>query len=155
MVVGEQGEKYMEISAEEFRQKLAGHKGRSDEESDVATQSIRHECVNFLAILPKLFGDSLDRKTLWERIHSGIITSITKSEKDFEAFVNFLLQHIVAEPAMVASNTQLSQFITLANTRGKEWREDFMRTLELKSFVLIVLAREKWENVKQLNKGDK
>lgn len=105
--------------------------------------------------MPSLFGDDLDRKTMWDRIASGIKTSIAKANDDLEEFVSYLLEHIKAEPAYVAANEKLSAFISIARERDAQWRSLFMHTLEKKLFVLLVLSREKWNEYKKMNsKGE-
>jgi len=101
--------------------------------------------------MPSLFGDDLDRKTMWDRIASGVKTSIAKCNGDIEEFVSYLLEHVKAESAYVAANEKLLAFITVAKEREASWRDDFLYTIEKKLFVLLVLAREKWNERKKMN----
>jgi hypothetical protein len=141
----------IELSAEDFRKKLAGYINPSQKHDEVGDQSIKHEAVFFLSILPTLYGDELERMKLWDRISSGVKTSIQKSNGDIEEFISAILEHIKADPSKVASNTELKDFLLISSARGKEWRDSFIDVLEKKLFVILVLAREKWNNKKELN----
>ena len=102
---------------------------------------MKDETVRFVSILPELFGDDLDRKTLWERIGNGLKSAIAKSGGDFEVFINNTLEYIRAEHGKVAANEHIEMFINMALTRPKEWKEQFMRTIEKKIFMILVKAR--------------
>jgi len=142
-----------ELSAEEFRKKLAGYISPSQKNDEVSEQSIKHEAVSFLSILPTLYGEELERMKLWDRISSGVKTSIQKSNGDIEEFISAILEHIKADSSKAASSVELRDFLLIANSRGKEWRDSFIDVLEKKLFVILVLAREKWNNKKELNGG--
>lgn len=138
-----------ELSAEQFRQKLAGHIDPLKQMDEMEVSAMKDETVRFVSILPELFGDDLDRKTLWERIGNGLKAAIAKSGGDFEAFVNNALEYIKAEPGKVAANEHIEMFIGMALSRPKEWKEQFMRTIEKKNFLILVKARARWNE----NKG--
>jgi len=96
-----------------------------------------------------MFSDDLDRKTLWERIGNGMMTSIAKSGGDFETFVNCCIEYIKAEPGKVAANENLESWLGMALSRPKEWKNQFMRTIEKKNFLVLLKARARWNE----NKG--
>jgi hypothetical protein len=136
------------LSAEKFRQQLAGHIDPLKKLDDVEQSALKDETVRFCSILPELFGDDLDRKTLWERIGNGLKVALAKSGGDFEAFVNHTLEYIKSEPGKVAANENLEMFISTALTRPKEWRNQFMRVIEMKHFLVLVKARALWNERK-------
>lgn len=109
------------------------------------------ETVNYVSILPEVFSDDLDRKTLWERIGNGILVSLAKAGGDFELFINFCLEFIKAESGKVAANENLSMFINVAMSRPVEWKNQFLSTIEKKHYLIIVKARARWNE----NKGVK
>ena len=112
---------------------------------------MRDEIVNFISILPELFSDDLDRKTLWERIGNGLMISIAKSGGDFEAFINGCLSYIKADHGKVAANENFASWVSVAFTRPNEWRVQFMRFIERKNFLVVLKARAQWN----INKGNK
>jgi hypothetical protein len=105
---------------------------------------IKDEAVKFCSILAEVFGDDLDRKTLWERIGNGLIVSSAKSGGDWELFVNEMLKFIKADPGKVAANRALSSWIEFMLVRPKEWQEQFLRVCESKHMFICVKARTVW-----------
>lgn len=141
----------MEIfSAEGFRKRLAGIVEKSSQLGTAESQSVMDECVFLLSQIPNVYSDDLDRKNLWERIASGVEVSIAKCGGDIETFVNYLLEHVKAQPSRVAALDSLSNFLAMLQTRPKEWKETFLNTMSKKKFVIVVFARERWN----LNKGN-
>ena len=132
------------LSAEKFRQKLAGlvdiRKILPDEQID----EIKSEAVKFCAILAEVFGDDLDRKTLWERIGNGLVVCAAKSAGDWELFLNEMFKFIKADPGKVAANKSLSVFIEKMILKNKEYKEQFIRECETKHMFICVKARLFW-----------
>jgi hypothetical protein len=109
------------------------------------------ETVNFVSILPEVFSDDLDRKTLWERIGNSLLVSLAKAGGDIELFINFCLEFIKAESGKVAANENLSSFINIAMSRPTEWKNQFLSTIEKKHYLIVVKARARWNE----NRGAK
>lgn len=107
------------------------------------------EIVRFVSILPEVFSDDLDRKTLWERIGNGLVTSLAKAGGDFELFINFCLDYVKADSGKVAANENLNMFIESALIRPDEWKTQFLTSIEKKHYLIIVKARARWNE----NKG--
>lgn len=112
---------------------------------------MEEETIRFISILPELFSEDLDRKTLWERIGNGVLSSLAKSGNDIDQFINNNLEFIKADPGRVAANNNIGMFIAMVGTRPEEWRIQFLRTIEKKHFLIIVKARQRWNE----NKGGK
>jgi hypothetical protein len=115
------------------------------------TKGLTDEIVRFVSILPEVFSDDLDRKTLWERIGNGIITSLAKAGGDFGLFINSCLDYVKADSGKVAANENLSTFINSALIRPREWKTQFLTVIEKKYYLIVVKARARWNE----NKGDK
>lgn len=109
---------------------------------------MKDEIINFISILPELFSDDLDRKTLWERIGNGLMVSIAKCGGDFETFINNCLDYIKAEPGKVAANDNLASWLDVALLRPQEWKIQFMRFIERKNFLVVLKARAQWNLTK-------
>lgn len=107
------------------------------------------EIVRFVSILPEVFSDSIDRKTLWERIGNGLITSLAKAGGDFELFINFCLDYIKADSGKIAANENFNMFIESALIRPDEWKTQFLTSIEKKHYLIVVKARMRWNE----NKG--
>lgn len=106
--------------------------------------------VRFCSILASLFGDDLDRKTLWERIGNGIVVCSAKCGGDWEAFVNEMLQYIRAEAGRVAASKQIDAFLEDMTAKPAAFREAFLRALEAKHLLIIVKARAVWNAAKRI-----
>lgn len=99
-------------------------------------------------MLAHLFGESLDRLTLWERIGSAIATSYAKASNDFEIFVAKCLEHVKAEDGKVAACSALSDLLQTIGLREIEYQKSFVQYLHTRRLILLVHARERWEEVK-------
>lgn len=134
-----------ELDAEAFRRRLAGFDKPTDAPS-LPPEEIRQHAIRFVAALPLVFGDTLDRTTLWDRIASALETAYAKSVTDRDLFITAVLEHIKAEPTK-AVNCEPLQGIMLA-----EWTqadsEAWMRYLATHRLAVLVHAKSAWEGVK-------
>lgn len=130
-----------QLSAEAFRQRLAGLVDPDQALPEEERDEIKNQAVKFVSILASLFGDSLDRKTLWERIGNGIIVCSAKCGGDWETFVNQILQYIKADGARVAASKALNSIVAELAEKPRTWREAWLRVMESKHFLIIVKAR--------------
>ncbi|ADK81619.1 hypothetical protein Spirs_2506 [Sediminispirochaeta smaragdinae DSM 11293] len=112
---------------------------------------IKEEAIKFCSSLPKLFSDDFDRKTLWERIGNGIVSSVKKCGGDFEEFVNLILEFIKADPGKVASCEELAYFLESMETKPTEWKKHFLYIMEKKYNIILVYSRNLW-NTKKVEK---
>lgn len=136
-------------SKKEFRQKIAGLMNDDIQQDD---NSIKQKCIDFISLLPVFFSDSLDRKTLWDRISNGIYTASTKCDNDFEIFLNFILEYIKAEGSKVASNEEFNNFLLFISKQLDEWKIKFISICQNKYYLLTAYARKKWEDRKKEKK---
>lgn len=137
------------LSAENFRQKLAGLVDPNRQLPPMEQEAVKDEAVKLVSILPILFSDDFDRKTLWERIGNGLVVSVKKCGNQWDLFVNLILEYIKADPGKVAASKELTAFIETMAARPKEWREQFLRYIESRHFLVVAKARMVWN----LNKG--
>ena len=136
------------LSAELFRQKLAGLVDPDQAIPEQDREGVKEIAVRFVSILASLFGDSLDRKTLWERIGNGIVVCCAKCGGDWETFVNQILEYIKADGGRVASSKNLEAIIKELLEKPQSYREAWLRVLEAKHFLIIVKARALWNSQK-------
>lgn len=137
-----------QLEPAQFRQKIAGLVDPERQTTGSEAYSISEEAVRFATILASLFGDDLDRLTLWDRISSALITAYRKSPDDLEVFVNHCLEHIKAEHSRVAASEPLSTFLATMESRDQSVKKSFLSHIERRYFILIVKARARWQEVK-------
>lgn len=113
---------------------------------------MRDEAINFCSTLAGLFGDDLDRKTLWERIGNGIVASVAKCGGEIEVFMNEMLDYIKADPGKVAASKNMEMHIQMFATRPKEWKDAFLKIMETRHFIIVVKARTLW-NMNKKSEG--
>lgn len=106
---------------------------------------IKDDAIKFCSILPELFSDDFDRKTLWERIGNGIYSSVRKCGGDYESFINYVLEYIKADPGKVASCKRLNSFLSGISVKPKEWKDEFLNVFSKKHHIVLVYARDVWE----------
>lgn len=141
------------LTTEEFRQKLAGVISPETVGDQLADEHLRNLAVQFAAILPRLFGDELDRKTLWERIGSGLQSSAAKTAgDDCEYFVQQVLSHIKAPLSFASGNEDLRTILHVLGEQSPSERERWMRMFQTHLIPILVHAREKWDAAKKARK---
>lgn len=137
------------IDSAEIRRKLAGlvdHSSRVP--SPAETEEVKILAVRFVNILANLFGDSLDRATLWDRIDSAIATSVQKSAPETSSTSPRSASHIDASPSRVAACIPLLQVIEQVAVRPQDWRANLLAHMNTRRFVVIAFARSRWQLIK-------
>ena len=131
-----------QYTAEAFRQKLAGLESPEKRLTTIETEKIKNLSVKMIRALHKVFGEGLDRKTVWERISNGIIVSSAKSGGNGSKFLAELLDYVKASPGMVASNDDLKD-LTIAMASGTpEVQRHFIRTCVEYRLLLCLEVRD-------------
>jgi len=102
--------------------------------------------------LPELFGDELDRMTLWTRIGTGLESAVIKSENDLELFINHVLRYIKAAPQKVASHGFILEFLNENENKNSDWKKQFFEYIANRGFVVIAKSRQVWEDKKNAKK---
>lgn len=132
------------LSAEGFRRLIAGLEDPSRKVDDFSLLAVEADAVSLVSILPEVFGEELDRKTLWERIANGIATATAKSAGDVGIFLQEILSYIKADPGKVASNDRLALHMETMLSRPVEIRYQFLRSISAKSYIIVTKARVLW-----------
>ena len=132
------------LSAENFRRRIAGLEDPSRKLEAFDLRAIESDAVSFIAIMPEMFGEDLDRKTLWERIANGLHTASAKSGNDVGLFVQELLGYIKADPGQVAANERFALHLETILSRPKEVQDQFVRTMSAKSYLIVTKSRAVW-----------
>jgi len=137
------------LSAQEFRQKLAGLVDPSRSLPPLELSIVKDEAIKLCLIFAEVFGESLDRKTLWERIGNGMLVCAAKCGGDWELFLDQMLEYIKADAGKVAANKSIDSWIESMECKPKEWKEQFIRACESKRMFIIVKARAIWNSNKR------
>lgn len=156
-----------ELTPEQFRLKLAGladpdaaPQGPSPQDAALTqhatTDVIRATAIQFIAILPELFGESLDRKTLWDRIGTGLQSAYAKTPGcDHEYFIQQVLDHIKSEPAKAAGNARLAEILAAIGEWQDANRQAFISCFNSRLIPMLVHAKVAWEAKKEERKADR
>jgi hypothetical protein len=131
------------IDTVQLRQRLAGlidHQSQRQEWHDKVAKEI---AIKFCAALPIVFGESLDRLTMWDKINAAIQAGYAKTATgDIDLFVQCVLESIQAEAAKVVACDELTDAIDLIhlNVPG-DHRQDFLEYLVTHLIPILVYAR--------------
>ncbi|GHU37757.1 hypothetical protein FACS1894105_10440 [Clostridia bacterium] len=131
-----------QISAEKFRQRLAGLENPEQTFSNEQLEEMHKDAQNLILALREVFGDKLDRKTLWDRITHGIEVSSSKSGGKVDKFIAELLDYVKAEPNSVVRSESLGSFIKKSASFSQEYQRQFIRTCVIYRMLLVISARE-------------
>lgn len=142
------------LNTEQFRQRLAGLIDPADELAPEQIQSQRDIAVLFVAALPQVFGENLDRMTLWDRIGTAIQTAYAKTAADdCDFFISRALEHVQAAPADVARNENIARVMAWAADATPEERQAWLGYMTTHLYSVLVRARQIWEAYKIESKG--
>lgn len=134
-----------ELTTEQFRQKLAGLCDPQSAVADDRREEIKDLCIRFAAELPALFGEDLDRKTMWDRIGSGLQSAFAKTAGgDHEFFIQQVLTHILASPSAAASNQAVGEILVALGGWSLEDRQAWLGYFNTHLIPLLVHARARW-----------
>lgn len=133
-----------------FRRKLAGLADPERKISGSEKAEVREAAVRLCSILAHLFGETLDRITLWGRIGSAFETAAAKvSDDDLDRFVSLCLGHVQAEPAKAAACDALTAMLQTFAVRPTEWRHSLLGYVRSHHYALLTHGRARWELVKK------
>lgn len=136
-----------------LRQTLAG---LIDTESAVLP-SFNDECrllaIDFVATLPAVYGEELDRIKLWDRIESALRTAAAKvgSSSDAERYISEVLEHVKAKGSDVARETRLGAVMLKLVEWEPENRVAWIRYITSHIFVVLSFGKHEWERRKANN----
>jgi len=137
-----------ELTTEQFRQQLAGLIDPREEIDLGDREDTRLAAIDFVACLPQIFGESLNRLTLWNRIGTAIETAYAKTvADDVEFFISEVCRQIQAGSAAARSEA-LARSLTTVSAWEIEKREAWLNHLATRLPTVLVYARMEWEKIK-------
>lgn len=137
----------------EFRQKVAGLIDPNRKPTGLGERaSIAEEAKTLCLVMCELFGGTLKRETLWDRITSALITASAKCDDgDTDRFAALCLEHIKAEPSQTCRNERFANWVYTMSTRDDAYRQEFVRHCALKHSIVTVYAKRDWAEYKKMN----
>lgn len=92
---------------------------------------------------------SLEVVTLWSRIGTALATASVKvQDGDMARFCTLCLETVKAHPGIFAADEKAGNLIAALIGKSSEWRQSFVRYIAGRSYIIIVLGRAAWEEVK-------
>lgn len=141
-------------SREDFRKALAGLADPDRKLSAGDQASFRPKAERVVVLLCRVFGEALDRKTLWSRIDSGLQAACAKvSDGDLEAWLSLLFDHVRGE-AGTLSDAEHADFLGLMAdlcAPDAAHRKAFARWVETRRVAVVVYGRQAWDQWKRAN----
>lgn len=111
--------------------------------------------VEFCVGCCDLFGESLDRMTLWDRIPSGLAVACVKCDDgDMDRFVSLVLEHIKSDAGCAARHPAIARALEVSKN-PVAWRQGLVRYIASHSFATIAHARRAWEATKAARQDEK
>lgn len=142
-----------ELTTEQFRQRLAGLIDPAEQVGLTEREVVRMVAIDFVACLPQIFGDDLDRLKMWDRIGSGIMSAYAKTVgDDVELFISEVCRHIQAGTA-VAYCEDLAAILAKVSSWESEQREAWLSYLTTRLPIVLIGAKSEWEKYKAAKKG--
>lgn len=147
------------FNANEWRQQLAGlidPDYSTPLDDNKAAAEHKKWAIGLCLACCDLFGESLDRMTLWDRIPSGLATACVKCDDgDIDRFVDYVLSHIKAEPARAARHEDVGIMLAEASMKPTSWRQGLVRYIASHGFAIIAYSRREWETTKEQRRDAK
>lgn len=145
-----------ELTIEQFRQKIAGLIDPQEQQSPERRAELKDLAVCFVAGLPQVFGDDLDRLTLWDRIGTGLQAAFAKTAgDDHEFFIQQVLEHIMASPAKAAVCEPIMATVATLNEWSSSDRQQWITYFNTHLIPILVYARQAWDAEKKVRKAAK
>ena len=108
---------------------------------------MREHAVQLCLVMCEVWGESLDRLTLWDRIDSGMKAAAAKCQGgDTERFAALCLDHVRADTARAACNELFVGWLMFMDGVDDAFRQRFVAYCGSMSAVVCVHARRAWQD---------
>lgn len=145
-------------SREDFRKSLAGIADPERRIQASEQSSFRPTAEQVVVFLCRVFGDGLQKTTLWSRIDSGLQAACAKvSDGDIEAWLCLLFDHVRGDVGTLSEgeHAELLSLINTLQSRDESHRKAFVRWAETRRVAVVAHGRAAWDKWKQTNKAAK
>jgi hypothetical protein len=130
------------LSTEQLRQRLASLIDTQAEKPEWYAEVAKGLAIQFCASLPSVFGESLDRMTMWDKIATAIQSGYAKTVSgDLDLFVQHVLESIKADPAKAVACERLTDAIDDLQRLPEQERQDWLQYLATHLIPVLVYAR--------------
>lgn len=135
------------IDTVEFRQRLAGLVDPMPVKQQFFDSHAKELSVRFLASLPKIFGSSLDRITMWDKIAAAVQSAYAKNASgDTDLFVQHVLETIQAEPSKVVACESFEKALDEISGLSRSQQQDWLVYLATHLVPVLVFARREYKS---------
>ena len=135
------------IDTVEFRQRLAGLIDPLPAKQQFFDTHAKELSVRFLATLPKIFGSSLERLTMWDKIASAVQSAYAKNASgDTDLFIQHVLETIQAEPSKVVACEPFEKVLDEIGALSKSQQQDWLIYLATHLVPVLVFARREYKS---------
>lgn len=142
------------IDTTEFRRRVAGLADPARRTGAAEEASVKEEAKQLCLALCELFGESLDRLSLWDRIGSALAAAAAKCDDgDTDRFAALCLDHVKADHAAAARHAGFAAWVVTLAGRDDAYRQLFVRHCGAKAAIVLVHARHAWEERKRVKGG--
>lgn len=136
------------LTPELFRQKLAGLVDESNSVDACDVIAFEAQAIDLAVAMAEVFGDQLDRVTLWSRIASGLEQSSRENPNAPLSLVNGCLMHVKADPMKTASNERVASVVATVSRCNEVWSRQWARWIINHIHVVVIKARAEWQVIK-------
>jgi len=137
-----------QLEAAAFRRRVADLAG-SDDALQYDAAQFRAAAVDLSLALCRLFGESLDRITLWDRISTALGTACSKVPNgEPEALLSAALDHVKADHGAASRDPGVAKWLASVALQPDAWRRQFVTYVATRLYAVLVHARNAWEESK-------
>lgn len=138
---------------QEVRLRLAGLIDPNEDLPKRLADEQKRKAIEFVGCLPEVYGDSLDRISLWDRIGTALETAHAKTiGVDCEFFVSRVLEHLKAESSKVARCETIGFILDWLSDCSDEAKQAWLTYMATHRYAVLVHAKAAWERTKQERK---
>lgn len=140
------------FDAQQFRLALAGltDPDSSAQSDDGLAPEYKAASIDLCVCLCDLFGRSLDRKTLWDRIASALAAASAKANAgDTDHLISMCLEHVRADASYVSAHDLMPTLTAKWADKPISWRQGWVRYISTRGYAIIAHSRLRWEAVKE------
>ena len=135
------------VDTNELRQRLACLIDPAEAATVTDKEFYRLTSIEFCAVLPIVFGDTLDRMKMWDRIAGAIQSGYAKTVSgDMDLFCQCVFEHIKSEPMRVAASDRVCDVVAKLSDLSGDRGQQLLTYLVTHLIPVLVFARREWKD---------